>query len=167
MRACVVLAVALLLALGGGCGGGGNCSFQILARIAVELTVDCCGASAWDDVTIRQDDVEIDIAFHMAAGAPPPVHAWLTTPGCTSLFEGEYPPASGSPAPRCAVYLGPVSPGEVSARRKLPPGTYRVWLQAFSRSPEPLKCFLDVGVWGERCGGATRRPSSRSSILGG
>jgi hypothetical protein len=153
VNARLALAATVLLGTAGACGGGGNCSLQNLARIAVEVTVQCCGASAWNDVTIRQDDIEVDVAFHMAAGAPPPVHAWLTTPACTSLFEGEYPPASGSPAPRCTVYLGPVSPGEVSARRKLPPGTYRVWLQAFTRSPEPLKGFLDVGVWGEQCGG--------------
>jgi hypothetical protein len=150
MRARVVLAAILLFTPGGGCGGG-NCSFQILSRIEVERTVECCAASAWDDIVVRQDDSEIDLAFAKAAGPPPPVHAWLTTPDCASLFKGEYPPAVGSPSPRCTVYLGPVVPGEVSPRRKLPRGNYRVWVQAFSSSPEPLKAFLDVGVWGEKC----------------
>lgn len=153
MRARAVLAAILLFTLDGGCGGGGNCSFQVPSRIDVDRPVECCGASAWDNVVVGQDDVEVDLAFAKAAGPAPPVHAWLTTPDCTSLFRGEYPPASGSPSPGCTVYLGPVSPGEVSPRRKMPRGTYRVWVQAFSRSTEPLRCLLDVGVWGERCGG--------------
>lgn len=150
-----VVGAVLLAILPGGCGGGGNCSFENLERLAVVLEgpVGCCGGSAWDDVTIGRDDVEVDLAFHKAAGPVPPVHAWLTTADCASLFEGEYPPAGGSPAPRCTVYLGPVSPGEVSPRRKVSPGTYRVWVQAFSSSAEPQRCLLDVGVWGERCGG--------------
>jgi hypothetical protein len=153
VRARRALAAVLVLATGRGCGGGGNCSLQILGRIPVEFRVECCGASHWADVSVGQDDAEVDLAFAKAAGPAPPVHAWLTTPDCTSLFQGEYPPASGSPSPGCTVYLGPVSPGEVSPRRKLPRGTYRVWVQAFSSNTEPLRCLLDVGVWGERCGG--------------
>jgi hypothetical protein len=114
----LVVGAALLAILPGGCGGGGNCSFEIIERIPVASTVACCGASAWADVTIRKEGAEV-----------------------------------ASPAPRCAVYLGPVSPGEVSPRRKVSPGTYRIWVQAISSSAEPQACFLDVGVWGERCGG--------------
>jgi len=151
-RALLAMGTAVLLTTDAGCGGG-NCSFQILARLGVEQTVECCGAAAWEVVTVPHDDAEADLAFAKAAGPAPPVHAWLTTSSCERLFEGDYPPAVGSPSPLCTVFLGPVAPGEVSARRKLPRGNYRVWVQAFSSSPEPLKVILDVGVWGEKCGG--------------
>lgn len=150
----MAVAAVLVLATGGGCGGGGNCSFQILGRIPVESRVECCGASYWDDVSVRQDDAEVDLAFAKAAGPAPPLHAWLTTTSCERLFEGDYPPTVGSPAPRCTAFLGPVAPGEVSARRKLPRGSYRIWVQAFSSSPQRLEFLIDVGVWGEKCGGA-------------
>jgi hypothetical protein len=144
--------VLLLLAANGGCGPG-NCSFQYLERISAERTVECCGASVWAPVPVDRDEAEADLAFAKAVGPPPPVHAWLTTADCTQLFEGEYPPAIGSPSPRCPVFLGPVTPGEVSPRRKLPRGNYRIFVQAFSSSPGPLKVIVDVGVWGEKCGG--------------
>ena len=148
MRARVIVVVALLAALGGGCGGSG-CPFGVIARIDLELTVGCCGGSAWQDVGPRVGS-ELDLAVHKAEGPAPPLQAWLTTPDCVRLFDGEYP-GSGDPRPLCNVFLGPVSPGEVSSRRKLSPGNYRVWVQAFSTSPESRKVSLDVGIWGERC----------------
>lgn len=47
--------------------------------------------------------------------------------------------------------FGPVSPGEVSTRRRVSPGTYRLWAQAFSSSPEAQAVRVDIGVWGEQC----------------
>jgi hypothetical protein len=152
VRARLTVAVALLAAFGGGCGGKGVCSYQILARIPASRTVACCGGSYYDDVPIQWDDAEVDLAFAKVAGTNPPVHAWLTTVDCRELFQGEYPPVGGAPAPRCTTYIGPVSPGEVSSRRKLPRGAYRVWVQAFTASPEPFAAIVDVGVWGVRCG---------------
>ncbi len=152
MRARVTVAVALLAALGGGCGGKGVCSYQILERIDVPGVLQCCGASYSGVVTVRHDDADVDLAFAKADGPPPPAHAWLTTAGCAGLFAGDYPPAAGSPSPGCTVFIGPVAPGEVSPRRKLPRGDYRVWVQAFSSSPTLLTPIVDVGVWGTRCG---------------
>ena len=40
----------------------GSCPSQILSRIDGARTVECCGASAWDDVVVRRDDVEIAFA---------------------------------------------------------------------------------------------------------
>jgi hypothetical protein len=145
----VALAVSLLAALDGGCGGSG-CPFGVIARLDLEVTVGCCGGSAWQDVGPRTGS-DLDLAVHKAEGPAAPLHAWLTTPDCVRLFDGDYPPASGSPVPLCTAYIGPVSPGEVSPRRKLSPGNYRVWVQAFSSSPEPRKVLLDVGIWGEQC----------------
>ena len=152
MRARVSAAVALLAAFGGGCGGKGVCSYQILERIDVPGVLQCCGASYSGVVTVRYDDADVDLAFAKVAGTNPPVHAWLTTADCAERFAGDYPPATGSPSPRCTVFIGPVAPGEVSPRRKLPRGDYRVWVQAFSSSPTLLTPIVDVGVWGTGCG---------------
>ncbi len=147
----LVLAAALVTTFAG-CGKGTSCPVQVLTRHHVEQTVQCCGAASWEVVTVSVPDAELDLAFAAVAGAP--AHAWLTTPDCERLFDGDYPPATGAPSPLCATYLGPVSAGEVSPRRKLGPGTYRVWVQAFSSSPQPLNVAADVQVWGQQCGGA-------------
>ena len=152
MRVRVRLALALLAALGAGCGGKGVCSYQILERISAPGVLQCCGAFYSVVVTVRHEDADVDLAFAKADGPPPPAHAWLTTAGCTKLFEGDYPPGTGNSSARCSVFIGPVAPGEVSPRRKLPRGDYRVWVQAFSSSPTLLTPIVDVGVWGTRCG---------------
>jgi hypothetical protein len=155
MRAPLTFATALLLLTDGGCGGGGNCSFQLLDRWRLdERTLECCGAAVSEAAPMPYDDAQVDLAFSRAEGRVTQAHAWLTTLECGRLFEGSYPPASGIPAPLCTTYLGPVAPGEISPRRRLAPGTYRIWLQAFSSQPEPVKIGADIGIWGERCGGA-------------
>jgi len=154
MRGLAPLAAVVLLAVQGGCGS--VCDFALRGRLYVQGTLACCGAFLWQDVSIGQDVVEVDLSFAKAAGTPPPAHAWLTTTSCAQLFEGTYPPPSGSPSPRCTVYLGPVTPGEVSSRRKISPGSYRVWVQAWTSAEAPLHLqqSVDVGLWGELCGGA-------------
>jgi hypothetical protein len=151
MHSRIALAAFLLVGLGEGCGSG-HCPFQILARLYLKQTVECCGAAVSEVVTVSHDDAEVDLTFAGPAGPPAPAHAWLTSADCTQLFEGTYPPAAGAPAPRCPTFLGPVSPGEVSTRRNLERGNYRIWVQAFSTSPGPLKAIVDVGVWGKCCG---------------
>jgi hypothetical protein len=156
-RARLAAAAALLIAGQGGCGS--VCEYGLRGRLYVQGTLGCCGASLFQDVSIGKDDAEVDLSFAKAAGPPPPAHAWLTTSSCTRLFEGTYPPPTGSPAPLCTVYLGPVTPGEVSSRRKVSPGTYRVWVQAWTSAEVPLALqqSVDVGLWGEHCG--ARAPS--------
>ena len=155
MRAPLTTTTALLLLTGGGCGGGGNCSLQLLDRWKLdERTLECCGAAFSEGVPMPYDDAQVDLALSRVEGRVTQAHAWLTTLECGRLFQGQYPPVSGSPAPLCTVYLGPVAPGEVSPRRSLGPGTYRIWVQAFSSQPEPAKVGADIGIWGERCGGA-------------
>ena len=154
MNARLALAATALLATDGGCGGGRNCSFQLLDRSGIEGTLECCGGALSEGVPMPYDDAQVDLAFSRVEGRVTQAHAWLTTLECGRLFQGQYPPASGSPAPLCTVYLGPVAPGEVSPRRSLGPGAYRIWVQAFSSQPEPAKIGADIGIWGERCGGA-------------
>ena len=153
MRARLALAAALLLLSDGGCGGGRNCSFQLLDRSGIERTLECCGAAVSEAAPMPYDDAQVDLAFSRVEGRVTEAHAWLTTLECGRLFEGNYPPGSGIPAPLCTTYLGPVAPGEISPRRKLAPGTYRIWVQAYSSQPEPVRVGADVGIWGERCGG--------------
>jgi hypothetical protein len=154
MRARLALAAALLLLSDGGCGGGGNCSFQLLDRSTVESTLGCCGAVVSAAAPMPYDDAQVDLAFSRVEGRVTQAHAWLTTLECGRLFEGNHPPASGIPAPLCTTFLGLVPPGEISPRRKLAPGTYRIWVQAYSSQPEPVRVGADIGMWGERCGGA-------------
>ena len=153
MRAPLTTATALLLLTGGGCGGGGNCSFQNLARIAVEVTVQCCGASAWNDVTMppgRRRGRRRVSTWPRARLRPPT----LGSPRSPARpVRGRVP--AGERQPGAALHRVPRSglSGRSQRPLQLPPGIYRVWVQAFTRSPEPLKGFLDVGVWGEQCGG--------------
>jgi hypothetical protein len=153
LRTRPLIAVLLLLATNGGCGGS-SCPLGLVERVVFYpgITVGCCGASTTRDVQLSKEDAELDLAFHRPSGPPPAAHAWLTTADCSQLLEGDYPPAVGSPSPRCTVYLGPVSPGEVSPRRTLPPGTYRLWVQAFSSSPQAEQILVDVGIWAPQCG---------------
>lgn len=149
----LVAAATLFAAVQVGCGSG--CPFGLRDRIHLAGTLGCCGSSFWQDVSIGEGVTEVDLAFLKAGGAPPSAHAWLTTPSCSQLFEGPYPPASGVPSPRCTVFIGPVTPGEVSARHKVEPGTYRVWVQAWTNAETALdlKGKLDVGFWGDVCNG--------------
>jgi hypothetical protein len=135
-----------------GCGGS-SCPVGLVDRLVFHdgIAVGCCGASSHVDFSFTKSDAELDLAFHKPAGPTPLVHAWLTTPDCDRLFDGDYPQATGRPVPLCTAHLGPVSAGEVSPRRELPPGTYRLWVQAFSTSPEPQTVFVDVGIWGPQC----------------
>jgi len=154
-RATARLALVVVLSTIAGCDP--TCPFGILRRmefVSVNLgprSVPCCGGSAYWDAALTSG-TEFDIAFSTAAGPQPPLHAWLTT-DCSRLFEGEYPPPAGPPPARCTTFIGPVAPGQVSARRPLPQGSYRLWIQAYTSSATPLDYHIDIGVWGEACQG--------------
>jgi hypothetical protein len=147
-----VALVALLLTPAVGCPTK-SCSYQNLYRDPVSMPLACCGASASSIVSVTVDSAGVDLAFAGVTGAPETAHAWLTTVDCGQLFDGEYPPAGGKPVPRCTVYFGPVSPGQVSGRKQLPRGEYRVWVQAFTSAPAPIQAIVDLGVWGDVCNG--------------
>lgn len=156
-RAKPLMAGLLILATNGGCTGS-SCPFGLISRVdfredpdKLGVTVGCCGASWHQAFRFFTSDAELDLASHRPEGTAAPVHAWLTTPDCGRFFDGDYPPATGRPVPLCTAHLGPVSPGEVSPRRKLPPGEYRLWVQAFSTNPEPQRAFVEVGIWGPQC----------------
>ena len=153
MRLRLLIVVPLIFGANVGCGGGSSCSIELIEQsdFYPPITVGCCGASVTRDFPLAHDNAELDIANSKPEGPASPVHAWLTTPDCSRLFDGGYPPAAGPPVPLCTAYLGPVSPGEVSPRRKLPPGTYRLWVQAFSSNLEPQPVFVKIGIWGEQC----------------
>ena len=125
-----------------------RCGFRNLDRLTTSGTLDCCGSSARHEVTVPTGtDRQVDLAntrFPTVAGT---VDVWLAPADCEKLFDGTYPEAS----PLCRTYIGPVSPGAVSARIKLDAGPYRVFAQSHSSNAEPARYVADVGIWGKDC----------------
>jgi hypothetical protein len=120
---------------GGGSGGSAS-------------TVPCCGAFDREDMTIPSAEggqVDLDNTFFPDEAGH--VDAWLVAADCDRLFDGIYPGAS----PLCRTYIGPVQPGQVSARQSIPSGRYRVIVQAYSSNAKAAKYTTEVGLWGYDC----------------
>lgn len=96
----------------------------------------------------RTKDAESELVSTAKPAQPGIVDAYLVPTSCAKLFEGDYP---GS-APLCPIYAGPARPGGVSARAKLAPGTYRVFLQGYSANTQIAGYLVDVMVWDYSCG---------------
>ncbi len=110
--------------------------------------IDCCGASVQQDVTIPSaESTQVDLDSTQFPGEAGHVDAWLVEPGCDRLFDGTYPDAS----PRCRTFIGPVQPGQVSARVSIPSGRYRVFIQAYTSNTAAAKYTVEVGLWGYNC----------------
>jgi hypothetical protein len=146
-----------LLALGGACAlflslasCGNKCPFGVVARRAFPGQVACCGASARHDLQAAAD-LEVDVA-NLGIAQTGRVDAFLTRGDCDRLFDGDYPPPTGT-APRCSVILGPIAPGAISARTKVSAGAYRLHLHAYSSNTAPALYGVDVVFWGENCSG--------------
>jgi hypothetical protein len=153
-----VVVCALLVAAG--CDT--PCAFRIVTRI--ELTarrVPCCGAADFQDVTVPDEpDVAIDLSQVALPDRVGGQDLWLTRTDCAQLFDGPYaePGAGPRPAPKCGVLAGPVSPGRVSPRTVLPPGRYRMFVQAYSTNPTANDYRADIDVWGTACEASPVRP---------
>ena len=132
-----------------------DCGFRLLWGMNVgggtgsdAGTIGCCGAAMTFDVKIPEaEGAEVDLTNTSFPGQTGHVDAWLVEPGCDPLFEGTYPGAS----PRCRTYIGPVAPDQVSARVKIPAGSYRIVLQGYSSNASAAKYTAQVGLWGYNC----------------
>src|SRR3954462_8687479 len=108
-----------------------KCNFRLLwvHNITKAPTIPCCGGFLTQVVTIPDaQGSEVDLTNTLLPGETGRVDAWLVDTPCERLFEGTYPGA----APRCRTYIGPVAADEVSARVKLPSGTCRAIVQAYT-----------------------------------
>jgi hypothetical protein len=124
-----------------------TCPFELVERIGDTATLDPGGSYRFDITVQDVDDLEVDVASTAFPGVTGRVDIWLTEVSCDALFAGDYP----SSAPRCTSLIGPVAPGAVSERRKVRPGRYRVFAQAYTSNAAPARFDYDVGVWGRPC----------------
>jgi len=139
------LAVGLSGFVSGGCD---RCSFRNLDRQVTKGMLECCGAFKIHEVVVKSGtNRQVDLANSQSPVPSGLADLWLTPASCERLFDGSYP---GS-VPRCSVLIGPVVPGAVSERRSLDPGTYRVFVQAYSTNADPVEYVGDFGVWGNDC----------------
>ena len=148
-----MLVVRLGAALGLICGAAAwsacdTCPFRNLERLGFDSSLECCGAFAKHDVTVRAGaDRQVDVANTRFPNVVGTVDLWLVPTDCEKLFDGTYPGAS----PLCRTYIGPVAPGAVSARLKLAAGRYRVFAQSHASNADPVSYVGDVGIWGRDC----------------
>jgi hypothetical protein len=125
-----------------------RCSFRLLHEETFTHVVDCCGTSARDDVAIGPGtNRQVDLTNTLFPPEFGRVDVWLAPGDCDQLFDGPYPGA----APRCRTLIGPVAPGEVSARIKVEAGIYRVFAQAYSSNAGRAEYVAKVGSWGNDC----------------
>jgi hypothetical protein len=130
-----------------------GCSFRLASRVPFPsptnaVKVACCGAFVFQDVDLTDADIEeVDVANGQVNNGR--VDAFLTTTDCTVLFAAPYDGASAQPL--CRIFIGPVPPGAVSDRRKLPKGTYRLFAQAWATNESSNTFAVDVGLWTHKC----------------
>ena len=111
--------------------------------------VDCCGGAAFRDVTLKgqTSDPEFTLSNTAMPTEAGGVDAFIVPTSCQKLFDGAYPGGT----PLCQVYAGPAKPGGVAPRVKLSPGSYRVYLQAYSDVGDSVKALVDVYIWDYSC----------------
>ena len=138
------------------------CPFQLASKIEVgsprgdAATLACCGASAYRDVTIPSiDKEEVDLTNTLFPTEPGLVDVFLTDTSCAKLFDGPYPGG----APLCQTHLGPTQNGQVSARKSMAAGTYRVFIQGYTSNASATTYLAEVGVWGRDCHASPAAPS--------
>lgn len=155
-RSSVVAAVVLL----GACDS--PCAFRIMTRLELAARrVACCGATDVQDVVLPdQPDLAIDVAQEALSRRIGGQDVWLTDTDCQQLFDEPYsePGTGPRPSPKCPVLVGPVFPGRVSPRTALPPGRYRVFVQAYSTNTTVNDYRVAIGIWGRSCDGSPARP---------
>ena len=142
--------------------GCDHCALRIVSRIdSGGRTIGCCGAQVVEDITVPDErDVAIDLRDVAIDGRDGGHDLWLTRTDCDRLFEAPYPApgTAARPTPRCEVLLGPVPPGRVSPRAELPPGPYRVFVQAYDSNPVSYQFRFNVSIWASTCGASPAAP---------
>ena len=127
-----------------------SCPFALIKTLNFAKSVACCGGFERHDVSPGSAEAsEFDVAMTSIPGQNAAVTAWLTRGDCDRLFAAAYDDPGASPL--CEVLIGPVTPGQVSARRKLSSGPLRLFVQASAANPASAQYFVDVGVWGQNC----------------
>ena len=153
-------AVIVAVLVGGACDT--PCAFRIVTRFELAArSVACCGAADVQDVVLPDEpDLAVDIAQVALPDRVGGQDLWLTTTDCQQLFDAPYAESGTGPrpSPKCPVLLGPVSPGRVSPRTELPPGRYRVFVQAYSTNTAANDYRVAISVWGTSCDGSPVRP---------
>ncbi len=149
------LAVLLSSAIGVGCN---PCRFGYLRGVpitgATAGAVGCCGAFVRLEATVDdKSDYKIQLSNIQIPGLTNRVDAWLTDDRCNRLFESPYPASEDGrrAVPRCRVISGPVSPGSVDPPIRVSPGTYRIFLQAWSTNTDQAPYQISLGLWARVC----------------
>jgi hypothetical protein len=139
-----------------------RCAYRTVSRIESDVgRVGCCGASAVEELAVPDaPGLAIELAQAAVDSRVGGQDLWLTRADCDQLFGGLYPePGTGPrPVPRCDVLAGPVAVGRVSPRTAVPPGRYRVFVQAYGTNPGANDYRFTVSVWGEACAGSPVAP---------
>jgi hypothetical protein len=130
------------------------CHFRLLGAVrfpadrpGAVTEVPCCGGAVFLDVNLVLEDQEVDLSN--AGSATGQVDAFLTSATCTTLFNGPYNGTASSPL--CTILLGPIAARQVSGRRKLPPGEYRMFAQAWSSNLSATRFSIELGIWTDQC----------------
>ncbi len=127
-----------------------SCPFGLISSPNSGGTVPCCGGFERHDILSGPSEAtEFDVSLTANPSQTAVITAWLTSASCEQLFAGAYDAAGASP--QCEVLIGPVSPGQVSARRKLVPGPYRMFVQASAANAGKVDFIANVGFWGKSC----------------
>ncbi len=127
-----------------------SCPFVLIRAPNRGGSVPCCGGfDRYDVAPGPAEATELDVSLASSPGQDALMTAWLTRGDCDRLFPAAYD-APGA-LPQCEVLIGPVMPGQVSARRKLSPATYRVFVQASAANTARAEYTADVGFWGKSC----------------
>jgi hypothetical protein len=141
------------------CGNGSSCGLGLIGRASTTRDAEAFpfldpGESFYQDITIDpQRGLQIDLINESTATEP--VDAYLTTATCDKLFAGTY--TGGKPAALCTIYYGPVAHGVTGPRKKISPGNYRIFVQAYANNPAPAIFNIELGIWSDDC---------RKSIVG-
>jgi hypothetical protein len=127
---------------------GSQCGLALAERIefsrAGEQSI-CCGASVYREVSLTHPDIQVDLANSSAPGR---IDAFLTDANCTKLFDAY--DGTGTAA-LCQILIGPVSAATVSERRRISPGRYRIFAQAWSGNQVLTSFVVDLGIWSDDC----------------
>jgi hypothetical protein len=146
--------LGLSLFAGASCGSGSTCGLGLVGRVSPFAGRSQPfpslepGQAAFKNVTIPSyEGLEIDILNESTPEAP--VDVFLTAVTCEKLFTGTY--AGGASTPLCSVLYGPVAHGVTGKRKKVSPGTYRIFVQAYPGNLTPATFNVEVGLWSDDC----------------
>ena len=153
MMTCVVISIAIPVSV---VSCTSPCGLKLQQHVFLPATaggvqrdtaVPCCGGSAYRDVDLSTaGDIEVDITNPSAVGSM--LDGYLTVVGCDKLFDSYSGSATGA---LCTIHLGPVAPRATSARKKMTPGRYRLFLQAWTANQSSVSGSLDMGLWSTAC----------------